>query len=99
MELAGKILEYEYDNGERYSLLFGIKTVTWEYLTGTAAGSSGTNSYGAVEITPNILLISWSTDDGEVVSIAAKFQNTILHCCNTHEGKINLLEGQYQMFC
>jgi len=28
MEVTGKILEYEYENGERYRLLFGIKTVT-----------------------------------------------------------------------
>ena len=66
MEVTGKILEYEYENGERYRLLFGIKTVTWECLAGSAAGSSGTDSYGAIEIAPNILFISWSTD-GDII--------------------------------
>ena len=77
MEVTGKILEYELGNGERYRLLFGIKTVTWECLAGSAAGSSGADSYGAIEISSNILFISWSTDYGEVVSIVANFQKDI----------------------
>ncbi|MDB4442232.1 hypothetical protein N9219_02305 [bacterium] len=50
MEITGKILEYESGNRERYRLLFGIHTVTWECLAGSAAGSSGTDSYGAIGI-------------------------------------------------
>jgi len=98
MEITGKILEYEYENGERYRLLFGIHTVTWECLAGSAAGSSGTDSYGAIEITPNILFISWSMEYGEVLSIVANFQNDILHCFNTHEGTTHLLQGNIKRF-
>jgi len=98
MEITGKILEYEYENGERYRLLFGIHTVTWECLAGSAVGSSGTDSYGAIEITPNILFISWSMEYGEVMSIVANFQNDILHCCNTHEGTIHFLQGNIKRF-
>jgi hypothetical protein len=98
MEITGKISEYEYENGERYRLLFGIKTVTWECLAGSAAGSSGTDSYGAIEIAPNILFISWSTDSGEVVSIVANFQKDTLHCCNTYEGKRQFLKGNIKRF-
>ena len=98
MEIIGKTLEYDYENGERYRLLFGIKTVTWECLAGSAAGSSGTDSYGAIEINPNILFISWSMEYGEVMSIVANFQNDILHCCNTHEGTIHFLQGNIKRF-
>jgi hypothetical protein len=98
MEVTGKIIEYEYENGERYRLLFGIKTVTWECLSGSHSGSSGTNSYGVNEIEPNILFISWSTDSGEVVSIIADFSKDILHCCNTHEGSIQFLKGNILRF-
>lgn len=98
MEITGKILEYEYENGERYKLLFGINTVTWECLAGSAAGSSGPDSYGAIEITPNILFISWSMEYGEVVSIVANFQNDILHCCYTHEGIRHFRKGNIKGF-
>jgi hypothetical protein len=98
MDITGKILEYEYENAERYKLLFGINTVTWECLAGSAVGSSGTDSYGAIEITPTILFISWSMDDGEVVSIVANFQNDILHCCNTREGRRNFWKGNIKRF-
>ena len=98
METTGKILEYVYENGESYRLLFGIKTVTWKCLAGSAAGSSGTNSYDAIEITPNILFISWSKDDGEVVSIVANFQNDILHCCYSHEGTRYFRKGNIKNF-
>ena len=98
MEITGKILEYEYENGERYRLLFGIKTVTWECLAGSGAGSSGTDSYGAIEIAPNILFISWSTDYGEVVSIVANFQKDILHSCHTHEGTRHFWKGNINRF-
>ena len=98
MEIIGKTLEYDYENGERYRLLFGIKTVTWECLAGSAAGSSGTDSYGAIEITPNIIFISWSMEYGEVMSIVANLQNDILHCCNTHEGTIHFLQGNIKRF-
>jgi len=98
METTGKILEYEYENGESYRLLFGIKTVTWECLAGSAAGSSETNSYGAIEITPNILFISWSKDDGEVVSIVANLQNDILHCCYSLAGTRYFMKGNIIRF-
>jgi len=98
MEITGKILEYEYENGERYRLLFGIHTVTWECLAGSAAGSSGTDSYGADEITPNILFITWSMEYGGVMSIVANFQNDILHCYNTHEGTIHFWQGTIKRF-
>ena len=98
MEVTGKILEYEFGNGERYRLLFGIKTVTWECLAGSASGSSGTDSYGAIEITPNILLISWSMVDDEVVSIVANFQKDVLHCCNTHKGTRHFRKGNIKLF-
>ncbi len=98
MEVTGKILEYEYENGEKFRLLFGIKTVTWECLAGSAAGSSGTDSYGLIEIAPNILFISWSKNDGEVVSIVANFQNDILHCCNTHIGTRHFWKGNIKSF-
>ena len=98
MDITGKSLEYEYENGRRYRLLFGIKTVTWECIAGSATGLSGTDSYGTIEITPNILFISWSTDDGEVVSIVANFQNDILHCCSTREGKRHFWKGNIKRF-
>ena len=98
MDIAGKLLEYENENGENYRLLFGIQTVTWESATGSADRSFGTNSYGAIEITPNILFISWSMDDGKVVSMVADFQKSVLHCCNTHEGKINFWKGNIKSF-
>ena len=98
MDITGKILEYEHETGERYKLLFGINTVTWQCLAGSAAGSSGTDSYGAIEIIPSILFISWSMDDGEVVSIVANFQNDNLHFCNTHEGKRQFWKGNIKRF-
>ena len=98
MGVTGKILEYEYENGERYRLLFGIRTVTWECMAGSAAGSSGTDSYGAIEIAPNIFFISWSKDDGEVVSIVANLQKDILHCCNAHEGTRHFWKANIERF-
>ena len=73
MDITGKILEFEYENGERYSLLFGIKTVTWACLADSSAGSFKTDYYSAIEIAPNILFISWSKDDGEAANIVADF--------------------------
>ena len=56
MEVAGKILEFEYENGERYRLLFGIKTVTWACLSGSSAESFKTDYYSAIEIAPKSYL-------------------------------------------
>lgn len=98
MEITGKILEYEYENGDRYRLLFGMKNVTWECLAGSAVGSSETDSYGAIEITPDILFISWSKNDGTVVNIVTNFQKNILHCCNAHEGTIHFWKGNIYRF-
>lgn len=98
MDIAGKLLEYEKENGESFKLLFGIKTVTWECLSGTAAGSSQTNSYDAIEITPNILFISWSMDDGEAVSMVVNFQNNIVHCCNALDSNRNFWKGNIKCF-
>ena len=98
IEITGKILEYEHENGDRYKLLFGIKTVTWECLAGSASGLSGTNSYDAIEITPSILFISWSMDDGKVVGIIVNLQNDIIHCCFSHEGKRQFIKGNIKRF-
>jgi len=98
MEVTGKILEYEYENGGRYRLLFGITTVTWECLAGSAAGSSGTDYYSVIEIAPNILFISWSKNDGEVESIVVNFQKDILYCCNAHEDTIDFWKGNIKIF-
>lgn len=98
MDVTGKILEYESENGESYRLLFGIRTVTWECLVGSAAGLSGTDSYGVFQIAPKILFISWSMDNGELMNVVANFQKKILHCCNTHEGKRNFWKGNIKRF-
>jgi len=84
-------------------VIAGFKTLKFLYdqaqsLAGSAAGSSGTDTYGAIEITPNILFISWSMENGEVMSIVANFQNDILHCCNTREGKRHFWKGNIKRF-
>ena len=98
MEVAGKILEFEYENGERYRLLFGIKTVTWACLAGSSAESFKTDYYSAIEIAPKILFISWSKDDGEVANIVVNFQKDILYCCNAHEDTIDFWKGNIKIF-
>ena len=98
MEVTGKILEYKYESGERYRLLFGIKTVTWKCMAGLAAGLSGTDSYGAIEIAPDIFFISWSKTDDEVVSIVADFKKDILHCCHTQKGTRFFVKGNIERF-
>jgi hypothetical protein len=35
---------------------------------------------------------------GEVMSIVANFQNDILHCCNTREGKRHFWKGNIKRF-
>ena len=98
MEVAGRILECEYENGERYRLLFGIRTITWKCLAGSVAGTSGTDSYGAIKIAPNLFLISWSLEGGEVLSMVADFQKDIMHCCRTHEDTRHFWKGNIERF-
>ena len=98
MEITGKIIEYEHENGDRYKLLFGIKTVTWECLRGSVAGSSGTYSYGAIEIAPNNLFISWSEEDGKVMSIVANVQIDTLYCCDTQGDTRHFWKGIIKRF-
>ena len=71
MEVTGKIMEYEQENGEAYRLLFGLDCVTLECLSGLTAGSTRTVSCGTAEIDSNVLFIAWSGDNHDTVSIVA----------------------------
>jgi hypothetical protein len=98
MEVTGKIMEYEHENGEAYRLLFGLDCVTWECLSGSAAGSITTVSCGAAEIESNVLFIAWSEDDGDAVSIVADLKKNSLHCWQVNQGSRNFWKGKIKSF-
>ena len=95
---AGKVLEYEYVNGEVYQLRFADKTVTWECLAGSAAGSSVTQPFDAVEITANVLWINWLDQNGELVRIVADVEKKIAHCIYVYQGTRRFWRGTIKYF-
>ena len=59
MRIVGKILEYGYENGDAFRILFGDKTITWKCLVGLGAGEFGTEFHNTVEVAPNVLFVTW----------------------------------------
>ena len=98
MEVTGKIMEYERENGEAYSLLFGIDCVTWECLSGSSAGSIRTVPCGAAEIESNVLFIAWSEDDRDAVSIVADLEKRNLHGWYLNQGDRHFWSGRINSF-
>jgi phenolic acid decarboxylase len=79
MLIVGKTMEYGYENGDAYRILFGDKTITWKCLAGLGAGESGTEFHDAVEVAPNVLFVSWVADNGESLSMVANLEQKIIH--------------------
>jgi len=98
MEVTGKIMEYEYENGETYRLLFGLECVTWECLSGSTAGSIRTVSCGAAEIESNLLFIAWSEDDRDAVSIVADLEKNSLHSWYVNHSARHFWKGNIRLF-
>ena len=84
MLIVGKTLEYGYENGDAYRILFGEKTITWECLAGLGAGEFGTEFHDAVEVAPNVLFVSWSKDTGEAISMVANLEKQTIHCSSVY---------------
>ena len=98
MEVTGKIMEYEHENGEAYRLLFGLECVTLECISGLAAGSIRTMSCGASEIESNVLFIGWLEEDRDAVSIVADLEKKKLHGWHLNQGGRNFWRGKINSF-
>ena len=98
MEVTGKIMEYEQENGEAFSLLFGLECVTWECLSGSSAGSIRTVPCGAAEIESNVLFIAWSEDERDAVSIVADLEKRNLHGWHVNQSGGKFWRGTISSF-
>jgi phenolic acid decarboxylase len=98
MELVGKALEYEYDHGETYQVVFHDNSATWTCLAGPYAGATGTESQDAVEVAPNILFVSWLEETQEVVSLVANLNNMTIFCSYVLENKRHQWQGRIKYF-
>jgi phenolic acid decarboxylase len=98
MLIVGKTLEYGYENGDAYRILFGDKTITWECLAGLGAGEFGTEFHDAVEVAPNVLFISWAADNGESLSIVANLEKKTLHCNSVYHRIRHFWSGKIDYF-
>jgi phenolic acid decarboxylase len=98
MEIIGKALEYEYENGEAYQVVFEEKNATWKCLAGSSAGASGTESHDAIEVAPNILFVSWLESTQEVVSYVANLNNMTIFCSYVYENQRHLWKGEIKYF-
>lgn len=80
MNYIGNIIEYSYSVGESYSVKFEEDSCTWLCTEGAWKGSTGKEQYSAVEVSDNVLFVSWLENNGEVVSLVINFNNMTIHC-------------------
>ena len=92
--ISGKTLNYTYQNGESYRVSFSDTGATWAALTGSAAGSTGTESYDCAEVTPNVFFVSWLEESGEVVSYVANLNDRTIFCSYVFEKERHFWTGK-----
>lgn len=98
ISLAGKILRYEYENGEAYQILFHENSATWTSLAGTAAGMSGTEQHDVIEVASNVLFVSWLESSGEVVSLVANLNTQRVYVSYVYENTRHFWKGEIKYF-
>ena len=96
--LKGKLLRYEYENGDMYQVLFGEDTATWTYGPGSENPVSGTENHDVVEIVPNVFFVSWSESTGEVVSFVANLNEMEIHTSYVYENTRHFWKGSIKYF-
>ena len=98
MLIVGQTMEYGYENGDAYRILFGEKTITWECLSGLGAGEYGTEFHDAIEVAPNVLFIAWVRDNGESLSMVANLQQKAIHCNSVYHQIRHFWSGKITYF-
>lgn len=68
MTLAGKSFLLTYPTGLRIIGRYAESSLTWEALTGPAAGTTGTERTYTYEVAPGIFFVSWAEASGTTVS-------------------------------
>lgn len=98
IEMIGKRLIYEYDNGETYMLEFEVNTLTWTCIAGNAKGFAGKEKYDFVEVAPKILFVSWLESNREVVSLVFNLNTKQVFCSYVYEMEKHQWKGKITSF-
>jgi phenolic acid decarboxylase len=93
-QLAGHRFQQVYDTGVTYLISFECeRTLRWEVVSGPNAGQSAIELYDSVQIAPNIYFITWSEEDGTVISQVADYSQMIVYTSLACDGNRILLRG------
>jgi len=73
MKQAGKSFIFEYPDFTVRVHYISATQMEWEQTRGPVAGTKGTEEYHAVEVRPDVYLLSWQEKDAAVISQVVDF--------------------------
>ena len=92
--MIGKAIEYTYSIGDSYRVELTETGATWTALSGSAAGSTGTEVYDYAEVAPNVFMITWLESSAEVVTLVANLNEMTIHCSYVYEKERHFWQGK-----
>lgn len=78
MTLAGRSFLLTYPTGLRIIGRYAENAVTWEALSGPAAGTTGVERTYTYEVAPGVFFVSWAERSGTTVSQVLDLNNYVV---------------------
>lgn len=92
--LDGRVLVFEYENGNQFKLSYSKTFLVWTGLGGSEDGKSEQDEYHWSEVAPKTYLVSWTEKDGTFVTTVVNLQALKVYSSGTFERNAWFWQGK-----